>query len=228
MRTLCIDIGGTGIKATILDERAEPQSQPARIVTPRPAVPSAVLKAIDELIAGMGDIDRVSVGFPGVVKDGITKTAPNLDPTWAEFPLAEHLERHLGGKPVRVANDAVIHGLAVVEGRGVELVITLGTGLGSCLFVEGKPGPLELGHHPFRKGHAYEELLGDTPRKTAGNKRWNKRVRRAIAQMEALFNYRVLYIGGGNVRHLERESLPENIKLVENVAGLLGGMRLWQ
>ena len=122
----------------------------------------------------------------------------------------------------------MIHGLGVIECRGVELVITLGTGFGSCVFIDGKAGPLELAHHPFRKGRTYEDCLGEVARKEAGNKRWNKRVRRAVTQMDALFNYRQLYIGGGNVRYLEREGLPANIELVENAAGLLGGIRLWQ
>lgn len=228
MRTLCIDIGGTGIKGAILDSEGTPITVPARVETPRPATPEAVLGAIDELVLGLGDFDRASIGFPGVVQEGVPRTAPNLDPSWAGFPLQDHFHKRSGNKPVLVTNDAVIHGLGVIEGRGVELVVTLGTGFGSCVFAQGKPGPLELGHHPFRKGRTYEDYLGEFARKDAGNKRWNKRVRRAIAQMDALFNYRLLYIGGGNVRHLERKGLPTNIKLVENVAGLLGGIRLWQ
>ena len=95
-----------------------------------------------------------------MVRDGITETAPNLHGTWAKFPLAQKLSKKLG-KPVKVAHDATVQGLPVVSGQGVELVITLGTGLGSALFLDGKPLPnLEVAHHPFHGGKTYEERLG--------------------------------------------------------------------
>jgi polyphosphate glucokinase len=227
MRTLSIDIGGTGIKAIILDAAGVPISPRARVPTPQPATPEAVLATIDELSKQLGEYDRVSIGFPGVVSQGVTKTAPHLDPSWAGFPLARHMEECSGGKPTRVLNDAAIQGLGVIEGRGHEAVITLGTGLGCCLYVDSKPWQLELGHHPYGKGRVYEDYLSNEARKTAGNRKWNKRVRKAIAQMDALFNYERLYIGGGNAKHLDRERLPANVTLVDNEAGLLGGIRLW-
>lgn len=228
MRTLSIDIGGTGIKAIVLDALGAPLTERTRLETPQPAVPSAVLAIIDELIKAQGEFDRVSIGFPGVVMDGTTKVAPNLDPSWAGFALAHEVQRRTGGKPVRIANDAAVQGLGVIEGQGFEVVITLGTGLGCCIYLDGRPGHLELAHHPFEKGKTYEERVGNSARKKAGNERWNRRVRRVIRTLEALFNYRKLYIGGGNVKHLDREGLPDNVVLVENVAGLLGGIRLWQ
>ncbi len=226
MRTLSIDIGGTGIKALLLDSAGAPVSERFRVPTPQPATPEAVLAVIDELAEQLGEHDRVSVGFPGVVRDGVTRTAPHLDPSWSGVPLQRHLEARTG-KPARVVNDGTIQGLGVIEGKGLEAVITLGTGLGCCLYVDGKPWQLELGHHPFAKGRDYEALLSNAARKDAGNRKWNKRVRRAIAQMEALFNYDRLYVGGGNARHLDRERLPANVTVVDNTAGLLGGIRLW-
>lgn len=228
MRTLTIDIGGTGIKGIVLDITGAPVTERQREETPKPAVPEAVLATIDAVIQRLGEFDRVSIGFPGVVQDGVTKTAPNLDPSWSGFPLAEHISTRTGGKPVRVLNDAAIQGLGVIEGKGIELVITLGTGLGCAVYTDGKPVHLELAHHPFKKGKTYEDLVGNVARKAAGKKKWNKRVRQAIAQMEALFNYRKLYIGGGNAKHLDKEGLPENVTVVDNVAGLTGGIRLWQ
>jgi polyphosphate glucokinase len=227
MRTLSIDIGGTGIKALLLDVEGAPVTDRARQETPRPAVPESVLRVIEDLMATLGEFDRVSVGFPGVVREGVTRTAPNLDPAWAGFPLGKTLEERTGGKPVRVLNDAAIQGLGVIEGKGFEVVITLGTGLGCCLYLDGRPGHLELAHHPYKKGLTYEDVLGNAARKAAGNRKWNKRVRKAIAQMEALFNYDRLYVGGGNAKHLEREGLPANVTVVDNMAGLLGGIRLW-
>jgi polyphosphate glucokinase len=227
MRTLSIDIGGTGIKALILDDEGVPLTERARLETPQPAVPEAVLAVIDALALKLGPFDRVSLGFPGVVRAGVTLTAPHLDPSWAGFPLAQRLGERTG-RPVRMLNDAAIQGLGVIEGKGLEAVITLGTGLGCCLYVDGAPWQLELGHHPYRKGGTYEDFLGQAARKAAGDRKWNKRVRRAIAQMEALFNYERLYVGGGNAKHLEREALPANVTVVDNSAGLLGGIRLWK
>ena len=228
MRTLSIDIGGTGIKATILDLAGVPVTEQVRVPTPKPAIPEAVLATLDALAQSLGAFDRISVGFPGVVREGVTRTAPHLDPSWSGFPLATTLGARAGGKPVRVSNDGTIHGLGVIEGKGLEAGITLGTGLGCCLYVDGKPWQLELGHHPLRKDKDYEDLIGDAALKAAGPKKWNKRVRRAIATMEALFNYDRLYVGGGNARLLDVSELPGNVTVIDNIAGLLGGIRLWQ
>jgi polyphosphate glucokinase len=148
--TLAIDIGGTGLKALVLDARGTPLTERARVETPRPATPRAILRELGKLIATLGDFDRVSVGFPGVVIDGVIKTAPNLHRTWSGFALASALKRSTK-RPVRVLNDAGVQGHGVVEGRGVEMVLTLGTGLGCALFLDGRYVPnLELAHHPFR------------------------------------------------------------------------------
>ena len=227
MRTLCIDIGGTGIKAIVLDASGAPVTERARQETPHPAGPDAVLHVIDELAHAQGEFDRVSVGFPGVVREGVTMTAPNLSPKWAGFSLSDAIEK-LTGKPVRVANDAGIQGLGAVEGKGFEMVITLGTGMGCGIYLEGKFASLELAHHPFEKGKTYEERVCNAERKRIGNKKWNKRVQRVITQLAAVFNYRKLYIGGGNAKHVDKDALPENVALVDNVAGLMGGIRLWQ
>jgi polyphosphate glucokinase len=227
MRTLCIDIGGTGIKAIVLDDSGAAKTERARIETPQPAEPDAVLAVVDELVRAQGEFDRVSVGFPGVVLDGVTKTAPNLDQSWAGFPIADELQRRTG-KPVRVANDAGIQGLGVIEGKGLEMVITLGTGMGCGLYIDGRYVPnLELAHHFCKNDETYEERISNAARKRIGKKKWNKRVRRIIAMLEPIFNYRKLYIGGGNAKHLEPEGLPENVQIVDNVAGLMGGIKLW-
>lgn len=228
MKTLCIDIGGSGIKAMVFDENGQAVTERSRIPTPQPALPSAVLDVVHELARAQGDFDRVSVGFPGVVADGITKTAPNLHVDWAGVNLADEVSRRAGGKPTRCANDADVQGLAVIEGKGLEMVITLGTGMGSGLYLDGRSVPnLELGHHPLIKGKTYEDRVSNAARKKIGKKRWNKRVREVIHQMEPVFNYRKLYIGGGNTRDLERDGLPANVQVVENVAGLIGGIHLW-
>jgi polyphosphate glucokinase len=226
-RTLTIDIGGTGVKAIVLDEKGVPVTERARVETPQPATPDAVIKAVLEVVAKQGEYDRVSVGFPGVVRNGKTETAANLDKKWVGFDLAKALYKKLG-KPVRVCNDADVQGFGAIEGHGVELVITLGTGLGSALFINGDLVPnLEMGHHPFRRGKTYEEMLGKKALDKVGKKKWNKRLERAISQLEALFNYDHLYIGGGNAKKIKFK-LPPNVRTVENLAGLLGGIALWR
>src|SRR5437870_8633213 len=227
LRSLAIDVGGTGIKAVILSETGKPLTQRSRVRTPRPATPATVIKTIVELAKQQGEFDRVSVGFPGVVFRGITLNAPNLNGRWSGFRLADVLSKKLG-KPVRVANDADVQGFGVIAGHGVELVITLGTGFGSGLFTDGKLVPnLELGHHPLQKGKTYEDLLSDAARKTIGKKKWSKRLLRAIQTLDRTFNYDRLYVGGGNAARITVK-LPENVKIVSNVAGLLGGLALWR
>lgn len=227
VRTLAVDIGGTGIKALVLSTTGKPLTERSRIKTPRPATPGAVINAIVGLAKEQGKFDRVSVGFPGVVRRGVTVTAPNLDGNWRHFKLAETLSQKLG-KPVRAANDADVQGFGAIKGQGVELVITLGTGFGSALFVDGRLVPnLEIAHHPFDKGQTYEEKLGDAARKKIGKKKWNRRLLKAIATLEHAFNYDHLYIGGGNAQKIITK-LPSNTRIVENVAGLLGGIALWK
>ena len=227
LRTLAIDVGGTGIKAVILSETGKPLTQRSRVKTPRPATPATVIKTIVESAKQQGEFDRVSVGFPGVVRCGVTVTAPNLDGRWGDYHLADVLTKKLGS-PVRVANDADVQGYGVISGEGVELVITLGTGFGSGLFVDGKLVPnLEIGHHPLQKDKTYEDLLGDAALKKVGKRKWNKRVVRAIQTLERTFNYDRLYIGGGNAARITVK-LPRNVKIVSNVAGLLGGLALWR
>jgi polyphosphate glucokinase len=225
-RTLCVDIGGTGIKAQLLDERGRPLTERARIPTPKNATPHQVIAIIRKLAEGAGRFDRVSVGFPGVTKNGVIYTAPNLGEGWNNFALEQKLRSALR-RPVRVANDADVQGLGSISGRGVELVITLGTGVGSVIFVNGNRIHLELGHHPFHNGKTYEEELGNRTLLKKGKKWWNKRLREAIEDLKIAFNYDRLYLGGGNTKYIRFEP-PEEVKIVSNEQGLLGGIKLWQ
>ena len=225
--TLAVDVGGTGVKAILLNERGRPITERQRVDTPRPATTESVLAAIDTIIKPLGSFDRASLGFPGVVKRGVTYTAYNLDPSWIGFDLEKVLARKWR-KPVRVANDAAVQGYAAIRGRGVELVITLGTGLGSSLFTSGHLVPgLELAHHPWKKKRTYEEFLGKKGFARLGRKRWNKQVEQAIQQIEALFNYDHLYIGGGNATKIDF-ALPMGVTRIPNEDGLLGGVALWR
>jgi len=225
--TFCLDIGGSGIKGFTADAADRPTCERVRIETPHPATPKAMLKVMKAVALQMPPFDRVAAGFPGVVVKGRTMTAPNLDPAWRGFDLCKALEK-LTGKPARVANDAGVQGLAVIEGLGTELVVTLGTGMGFALYVDGHYVPnIEMAHHPFQKKKTYEELVGNAALEKVGKKHWNRRVKKVIGQLEPIFNYRVLYLGGGNAKEIDFK-LPKNAKIIENVAGMLGGVKLWQ
>ena len=169
----------------------------------------------------------MSVGFPGVVVGGVVRTAPNLDPSWAGFDLAAALHKATG-KPTRVLNDAGVQGHGVIRGRGTEICVTLGTGFGFALFVDGRYVPnIELSHHPFRDGKTYEQLLGKKALARLGRSRWNRILARAVDQLAHTFNYDSLYLGGGNSANVSF-ALPRNVKRVQNVSGLLGGVKLWE
>lgn len=225
--TLSIDIGGSGLKMLVLDPEGVPINERHRIATPRPACPKPVLKALVDLMDEQPVFDRVSVGFPGVVVDNTIVSAPNLDGEWAGFPLARELEIRTE-RMVRIANDADVAGLGVVEGQGVEMVLTLGTGMGSALFVDGKLVPnLELGHHPFHKHTNYEDYVGQLALKKVGAKRWSKRVLRVIDTIQPIWNPSHIYLGGGNAKRLKVD-LPANVTVISNLAGLCGGVRLWE
>jgi len=227
VKTLAVDIGGTGVKSMLLDDQGKPLTERLRAKTPNPATPKAIIAIVAEFAKQLGDFDRVSVGFPGVIKKGVVYTAANLDKKWIEYPLAENLSKTLG-KPVRVANDAVVQGLGAVTGTGVELVITLGTGLGAGLYLDGVPIPsLEMGHHPFRNGMTYEDALGRRALAKSGRKKWNKRLAAAMDQLYRLFYYDRIYIGGGNAAKVNIK-LPKNAKIISNQDGILGGIKLWE
>ena len=225
--TLCIDIGGSGLKAMLLDANGKAVSERERVPTPAEPIPEYVLAGLDELCGMLGTFDRVSVGFPGVIKHGTTFTAVNLHPAWMNFPLQAELEARWK-KPVRTANDADLQGYGAIKGDGVELTLTLGTGLGAGLFTNGHLCPgLELGHHPWRKGKTYEDYLGRRGLEKYGKKRWNELLQEAIEQTDKLFNWDHLYLGGGNTKKIKFE-LPKNVEIVSNEAGLLGGVALWR
>jgi polyphosphate glucokinase len=228
--TMTIDIGGSGLKAMLLDAKGKPVSERQRVVTPDVPTPDAVLKSLDELRKLIvGNFDRISVGFPGVVKRGCTFGAFNLHPLWAGgFPLQAELEKRWK-KPVRVGNDADVAGYGAIKGDGVELVLTLGTGLGAALFTNGHLCPgLELGHHIWRKkGMTYEDYLGRRGLDKFGKVRWNELIQEAIKTTEALFNWDHLYLGGGNTKKIDFLP-PKNVEIVSNESGLLGGVYLWR
>ena len=209
----------------LLDPAGKPVSERQRVETPAIPTPPLVLRGLEQLRKALPAFDRVSVGFPGVIKRGTTYTAANLHPAWVGYPLQAELEKRWK-KPVRVANDAAVQGYGAITGNGVELTLTLGTGMGSALFTSGRLCPgLELGHHPWHK-LTYEDYLGRRGLDKFGKKRWNKLLLEAIDQTARTFNWDHLYIGGGNTKKIDFD-MPKDVKIVSNETGLLGGVALW-
>ena len=226
--TLAIDIGGTGLKATVIDLSGKMVHDRVRVPTPVKEPPSALIGALVAMTRELPSFDRVSAGYPGAVRNGRVLTAPHFsDPAWVGFDLASALGDAFG-KPVRVSNDADIQGLGVIAGRGIEFVLTLGTGAGTAAFKDGVIGPhLEFAHHPVHGKKTYNDYIGNEALKKIGAKRWNKRLHKVIGILDSLVHYDRLYIGGGNSSEVHTD-LPANITLVSNDAGLTGGIALWQ
>ncbi len=237
---LALDVGGTGVKGELIDPAGHPLAPRVRLPTPYPLPPQRLVDLFKEIAAEVPQYERVAVGFPGVVRGGRVLSAPHfvrprgegsevsseLEEQWNHFDLAAACEAALG-HPTRVANDADVQGLAVIQGKGLEVVVTLGTGFGSAVFRDGQLAlHLELAHHPLRKGKTYNDYLGNATLEKIGEARWNRRVRRTVEVLRQLFFFDHLYIGGGNSAKVRGE-LGADVTLVDNSAGMVGGAKLW-
>jgi polyphosphate glucokinase len=236
-----VDCGGTGLKAVVLDARGQMLTDRVRVRVPYPCPPEQFVRTVVDLVTPLPPCDRVSVGFPGMVRHGrvlrtphyvtkagpFTRPLPELVAAWANFDVRAALSEALG-KPTRLVNDAELVGFAVTEGKGFEVVLTLGTGLGAALFDEGRLLPkLELSKAPFRDGKTFDDLLGNHERKRLGNRRWTRRVAGALDALWPVLAWDRLYVGGGNADNLDGD-LRHDLTIVTNDAGLLGGAHLWE
>ncbi len=212
MNTLGIDIGGTGIKGAPVDlESGKLLHERHRIETPKPATPDAVAAVVKTIVDHFGGADRVGITFPGVVKDGVTRSAANVDKAWVNFDASKHFVKALG-LPVMVANDADAAGMAEIHfgaGRGVDgvvLMVTLGTGIGSALFLNRQLVPnTELGHLEIR-GKDSEKRASERVReqKELSWKRWGGNVGEYLGKLDALFSPDLFIIGGGVCKKLDK------------------------
>jgi polyphosphate glucokinase len=240
MRCVGIDVGGSGIKAGVVDtEHGALLGPRTRVPTPHPASPDAVVAAAAALIAPLGEALPVGIGFPAAVRDGVTLTAANVDPSWIGLPAAERFSAALG-RPVVVLNDADAAGLAEVRfgaGRGVEgvvLLLTLGTGIGSALFIDGRLVPnTELGHLELRgKDAEHRAAASVRDLKRLSWKVWAARLDEYIGMVERLFFPDLIILGGGVSKDADRfvplltggsRVVPAELR---NEAGIVGAA-LW-
>jgi polyphosphate glucokinase len=241
VKTLAIDIGGTGFKAAVLDPLGVLLADQVRIDTPYPCAPETFVATLKELVRLLPDAHRVTVGFPSLIRNGIVsgipgslsrrvlngERDPELISAWLGFDIRTELTNALE-LPTVVENDADVQGCAVVTGQGMEFVVTLGTGVGTALFLDGRLIPhLELSHGPYDATMTHDVALGDGELKRIGQAAWKERVAKGLDHFEAIVNWDHLYVGGGNARLLNQDDLGQGVTLVSNANGLLGGVRIW-
>ncbi len=212
MNVYGIDVGGSGIKGAPVDTRSgELLTERVRVKTPRPATPEAIVRAAVEVVGQSGWDGPVGCGFPAVVKDGIVHTAANIDDSAIGFDLGGALRSELGAA-VGVVNDADAAGLAEMRwgaGRGVGgvvLMLTLGTGIGTSLFVGGRLVPnTELGHIEIR-GQDAEHRAADGARKREDLnwKQYAGRLDEYLHKIEDLLWPDLIVVGGGISKKAEK------------------------
>jgi polyphosphate glucokinase len=226
-RILCIDVGGTGLKAAVISPRGKYLVKRVRVKTPKRRKPQLIVKALSELAAQLGGFDHVTIGFPGMVRNGKVMTAPAFGTNdWKGFDLAAAMRKQLA-VPVKVLNDADVQGMAAIKGKGLELVCTLGTGFGTAWFRDGELMPhMDLAHLVMHKKDDFDIYVGDKTRRKIGNAHWNRRIKKLIGVLNTVFAYDHLYLGGGNSRWVSFR-LPRNVSLVSNDAGMEGGAFAW-
>jgi polyphosphate glucokinase len=223
-RTLAIDVGGSAVKCALLDERGRMASSKLREKTPERFTPAQLLTLIERMASQMPIFDRVAVGIPGIVHRDVVFSLPaSQSRAFKRFELGARLSDLLGAR-TRVTNDAAMHGLAAIRGEGVEMVITLGTGLGTALFID---SVLSAHYQTLPEQDEPFSPYGKSALKKIGRARWEKRVRELFDQLRGITNYDRLYVGGGNAERL-RGAMPSRVTRIDSEAGLLGGYRLWE
>ena len=223
-RTLAVDVGGSAVKCALLDARGRMATEKLREETPDRFTPAGLMTLIERMAREMPRYERVSVGIPGIVHRDVVYSLPaSKSRAFKRFELGARLSERLG-KRVRVTNDAAMHGLAAIRGKGVEMVITLGTGLGTALFID---GVLSVHYQTLPELDEPFSPYGAAALKKVGRTRWQERVRELFDQLRGITNYDRLYVGGGNAERLQGE-MPARVTRIDSAAGILGGHRLWE
>ena len=229
-RILCIDVGGTGLKAAVISPRGKilvKRHRDQNAQSPQAAPRSC--KALADLVTPFRGFDHVTIGFPGVCEDGRVFTAPHLGTKdWAGFDLAAAMREELG-KPVKLLNDADVQGLAVIQGKGLELVCTLGTGFGTAWFRDGELMPhMDLAHLAMRKKDDFDDYTRrQGPAKRSAIIDWNRRIKKLIGDAGQRCLPTTGFIWAAAIRSCVKFKLPRNVTIVSNDAGMEGGAFAW-
>lgn len=244
MLTLAVDCGGSGIKAAVLDAAGTAHAPSVRVPTPYPLPPGLLVDVIAKIAADLPDAARVTVGMPGMIRNGVvvhtphyttragprTRVVPELADAWTGFDMRAAVAERLR-IPALVLNDAEVHGAGVIAASGLELVLTLGTGLGSAHFHGGTLAPhLEWSRAPIRRNLTYDEYIGEPERRRLGDGLWSRRVVNMVVGLRPVFHWDRLYLGGGNSRNITSAALArlgDDVVVAPNSAGLVGGPRAW-
>ena len=242
--TLAIDCGGGGIKGAVLDESGTARANAVRVPTPYPLPTSLFVQTLTDLAGQLPPADRATVGLPGMIRHGVVVTTPHyvtksgprsrvlpeLVEQWDGFDAQAAIGAALG-IPTRVLNDAEVHAAGVVAGQGLEVVLTLGTGLGCAVFDGGRLAPhIEMSRAPVKAGVSYDTYIGEHERRRLGDALWSRRVARIIDLLRPVFVWDRVYVGGGNSRHITPSTLSrlgDDVVIVPNAAALVGGARIW-
>jgi polyphosphate glucokinase len=242
--TLTVDCGGTGIKASVLDKTGKVLIDFPYLKTPYPLSPSKLIGIIQDFVKADLRIKRVTVGLPGMIRKGKVVVIPhyingngprsamdpNLKKAWYGFDMQALLQKRLK-LPTLVLNDAEVHAAAVIEGKGLETVLTFGTGLGSAIFSDGNLAPhLEISHATIRYGKSIDTWIGEQARRRMGNQLWSRRVKSLIQELYPMIVWDKLYIGGGNAQRISKSALKSfdyKVKIIPNSAGVTGGVKAW-
>ncbi|MCC6420401.1 MAG: ROK family protein [Gemmataceae bacterium] len=215
MNVLVIDVGGTNVKIL-----ATGQEQARKIPSGPTLTPQQMVEAVRTAAADW-QYEGVSIGYPGPVLRGTILEEPkNLGTGWVGFDFAAAL-----GRPVKLVNDAAMQALGSYEG-GRMLFLGLGTGLGSALVLDPVVASMELAHLPYRKGHTFEDHVGERGLKRFGKRRWRLFVADVVARLKAALVADYVVLGGGNSKKLR--DLPEGARRGDNRNAFTGGFRLWE
>ena len=221
--TLAIDCGGGGIKGSVVDARGTMMAPPRRVPTPYPLPPELLVETVVGLARELPAATRVTMGMPGMIRHGVVIATPHYitrdGPRSRVLPeLVERWDHFdMGG---------------AITGRGLEMIITLGTGLGNAVFDGGQLAPhVEVSQGPVRWGLTYDDYIGEHERLRLGDVHWSRRIRRVVDGLRPMYMWDRLYLGGGNSKRITASNLRlmgDDVIVVPNDAGIIGGVRAWE
>lgn len=255
LRTLAVDCGGGGIKTTLLDPGGFQIGPATRTEVTYPFSPENLLEIIAQDTKRLAEtpglretdatlFDRITMGMPGMIRHGVIVYTPHyirkagphtrIDPTneaaWNGLDIQAALEERFS-VPALVINDSEVAAAGVVSGRGLEVVLTFGTGLGSAVVDDGILAPhMEFSHAQMRWGLTYDDVVGEIERIRLGDSAWSRRVLRAVESLYPVLRWDKLYIGGGNASRISssvRAKFDSKVTFIPNAAGMNGGVRAW-